>query len=70
MGSTNTKPAKMGSDISIEELKERANYMRGLNLISLCCAGSGHSGGTLSMMDLLAPLYLKFLKHDPDQSPI
>lgn len=52
-------------DYSIEELKERANYMRGLNLISLCSAASGHSGGTLSMMDICAALYLKIAHHDP-----
>ncbi|MCK5126727.1 MAG: transketolase [candidate division Zixibacteria bacterium] len=55
----------LDKNFTIEQLKERANYMRGLNLVSLCCAGSGHSGGTLSMMDLLAALYLKFMKHDP-----
>ena len=55
----------LDKNFTIEQLKERANYMRGLNLISLCCAGSGHSGGTLSMMDLLAPLYLKIINHDP-----
>ncbi len=58
----------VGEDVkqfTIEELKERANYMRGLNLVSLCCAGSGHSGGTLSMMDILAALYLRVANHDP-----
>lgn len=65
MGSVNTNNIAIGSDLSIEQLKERANYMRGLNLVSLCCAGSGHSGGTLSMMDILAALYLKIAKHDP-----
>ncbi|MEZ5359217.1 MAG: transketolase [Candidatus Zixiibacteriota bacterium] len=55
----------LDKNLSIEQLKERANYMRGLNLVSLCCAGSGHSGGTLSMMDMLAALYLKVMKHDP-----
>ncbi len=65
MSSVKSNAATINADISIDQLKERANYMRGLNLISLCCAGSGHSGGTLSMMDILAPLYLKFAKHDP-----
>lgn len=55
----------ISTEMTIEKLKERANYMRGLNLVSLCCAGSGHSGGTLSMMDMLAALYLKTIKHDP-----
>lgn len=65
---SDTKNIGIDPNMSLETLKERANYMRGLNLISLCCAGSGHSGGTLSMMDLLAPLYFKIIKHDP-QNP-
>ena len=59
---------KIIHDYSVEELKERANYMRGLNLISLCSAGSGHSGGTLSMMDICAALYLKIARHSPTDS--
>ena len=42
-----------------------ANYMRGLDMIALCSGKSGHSGGTLSMMDILAVLYLKVARHDP-----
>jgi len=60
-----SKSGKVIKDYSIEELKERANYMRGLDMISLCSGGSGHSGGTLSMMDILACLYLKVARHDP-----
>ncbi|MCX6835492.1 MAG: transketolase [candidate division Zixibacteria bacterium] len=52
-------------DYTIDALRERAGYMRGLNLISLCAAGSGHSGGTLSVMDIAAALYLKVARHDP-----
>ncbi len=52
-------------EYSIDELTELANYMRGLNLISLCSAGSGHSGGTLGIMDVCAALYLKVACHDP-----
>lgn len=53
-------------DYSVDELIERANYMRGLNLLSLCSAGSGHSGGTLGIMDVCAALYLKVGRHDPN----
>ncbi len=60
-----SKTGKVIRDYTIEELKERANYMRGLDMISLCSGASGHSGGTLSMMDILACLYLKVAKHDP-----
>jgi transketolase len=53
---------------SIKELKEQANLMRGYNLAALCAAGSGHSGGTLSIMDVTAALYLRCADHDP-QNP-
>jgi len=52
-------------DYTVDGLEERAGYMRGLNLIALCAAGSGHSGGTLSVMDIAAALYLKVARHDP-----
>ncbi len=61
-----SKTGKIRKEYSIDELKERANYMRGLDMISLCSAKSGHSGGTLSMMDILAALYLKVARHDPE----
>ena len=60
-----SKTGKVIRDYTIDELKERANYMRGLDMISLCSGQSGHSGGTLSMMDILACLYLKVAHHDP-----
>ncbi len=52
-------------DYSDEELSKQAAYMRGLNEIALCAAGSGHSGGTLSVMDICTALYLKVARHDP-----
>ncbi|MCD6249091.1 MAG: transketolase [candidate division Zixibacteria bacterium] len=48
------------------ELKLEAAQMRGLALISLCAAGSGHSGGTLGVMDIATALYLGVARHDPD----
>ena len=50
---------------SIDELKEAANLMRGYDLVALCAAGSGHAGGTLSIMDITAALYLRIADHDP-----
>jgi len=52
-------------DYSAADLIEAANLMRGYNLVSLCAAGSGHAGGTLSIMDITAALYLKIADHDP-----
>jgi len=53
-------------DYSIDELIEAARLMRGYNLVALYAAGSGHSGGTLSIMDITAALYLKIADHDPN----
>ncbi|HUW92010.1 MAG TPA: transketolase [Bacteroidales bacterium] len=50
---------------SAEELIEKAAEMRAFNMIALTAAGSGHTGGTLSIMDIAAVLYLKVINHDP-----
>jgi transketolase len=39
--------------------------MRALDIIDIFAAGSGHPGGTLSIMDIAAALYLRVLNHDP-----
>jgi transketolase len=46
-------------------IAKAANEMRGYSLISLCCAGSGHSGSTLSAMDIVAELFLREMRHKP-----
>jgi len=43
---------------SKEQLMAAAREMRALNLISIHAAGSGHPGGTLSIMDIAAALFL------------
>lgn len=65
MAIINSADGKTSGCCSIEELKEQANLMRGYNLAALCAAGSGHSGGTLSIMDVTAALYLRCADHDP-----
>jgi len=55
-------------DYSIADLEGVARRMRGYNLVALCAAGSGHAGGTLSIMDIAAALYLRVADHDP-QNP-
>ena len=62
LDSSSLRPIKQ---FSIDELKKEAALMRGYNLAMLHCAGSGHSGGTLSVMDLMAALYLHVADHDP-----
>jgi transketolase len=57
---------KVIKDYTVEELKDKAREMRAYNMIAITAAGSGHTGGTLSIMDITAALYLKYIKHDPD----
>ena len=48
-----------------EAMKEKANLARAYILIALHFAGSGHSGGSLSVIDIETVLYNSILKHDP-----
>ena len=68
MALTDSTTGNVIRDYSIEQLKDAANLMRGYDLVALCAAGSGHAGGTLSVMDITAALYLKVANHDP-QNP-
>lgn len=52
--------------LSETELVEQANLMRGYALTALQLAGSGHSGGSLSIMDITAALYLNVAALDPN----
>ncbi|MDP7285671.1 MAG: transketolase [Dehalococcoidales bacterium] len=61
----NSRTGKVYRTYSVEELEEAANLMRGYSLIALGAAGSGHSGGTLSLIDVAAALYLHEANLDP-----
>ena len=65
MAIKNSGTGEILREYSIEELKSSANLMRGYDLVALCAAGSGHAGGTLSIMDITAALYLRVADHDP-----
>ncbi|MGB9196356.1 MAG: transketolase [Terriglobales bacterium] len=65
MSIQNSTTGEVLRNYSIDELKEQANLMRGYDLVALCAAGSGHAGGTLSIMDIAAALYLRVANHDP-----
>jgi transketolase len=65
MSIIDSKAGRPVRQYSIAELESEAALMRGYNLAALCCAGSGHAGGTLSIMDIVAGLYLQVADHDP-----
>ncbi len=61
----NSKTGEIRKDYSVKQLIEKAQEMRAYNMIAITAAGSGHTGGTLSIMDIAAALYLKKIRHDP-----
>ncbi len=60
-----SKTGEIKRQYSIPELEQAAKEMRAWTIISLVAAGSGHTGGTMSIMDIAAALYLQHLNHDP-----
>jgi transketolase len=50
---------------SASDIANAAREMRGYMLIALHCAGSGHSGGSLSCADIISVLYLRTMRHKP-----
>lgn len=60
-----SRTGKIKKDYTVEELVEKAQEMRAYNMVAITAAGSGHTGGTLSIMDVTAALYLKEINHDP-----
>ena len=55
----------MKNQPSIEELKKICRDIRRNTLIMLEKAGSGHTGGSLSIVEILSALYFYKLRYDP-----
>jgi transketolase len=49
-----------------EELQKRSRRIRRLILETIAHAGAGHTGGSLSVVEILTVLYFRFLKVDPE----
>jgi transketolase len=52
-------------DISIDDLKSTALWLRRDIVSMIAGAGSGHPGGSLSAVEILTSLYLRVMHHDP-----
>jgi transketolase len=65
MAITDSQSLKVKTDYSIEQLFDKAREMRAWNMTCLHAANSGHTGGTLSIIDIATALYLKHIRHDP-----
>jgi len=66
MALVNSQTGQVRSSYTIAQLEDAVRTMRGYDLICLAAAGSGHAGGTLSVMDLTAALYLHAAQLDPE----
>ena len=64
-GSTEFVREQRGPRMGLDELRRAAREMRAIAITDIFAAGSGHPGGSLSVMDVAAALYLNVLNHDP-----
>ena len=64
MGVVDSKTGKE-EKLSVKELEEVARELRAYTIVGIHAAGSGHPGGSLSAMDLIAGAYFHALRHDP-----
>ena len=51
----------------MNQLEEKAKHIRKLILTALAEAGSGHTGGSLDLVDIFTVLYFNHLRHNPKQ---
>lgn len=61
----NSTTGEIKKDYSVSELEEIAKKLRCYSITAITLAGSGHTGGTMSIIDVAAVLYFKIIKHDP-----
>ncbi|MFU8796219.1 MAG: transketolase [Dehalococcoidia bacterium] len=55
-----------GSEASVEHLQQVARRLRRHVVSMIATAGSGHPGGSLSAADIVATLFFRVLRHNPD----
>ncbi|MBI5036633.1 transketolase [Candidatus Micrarchaeota archaeon] len=64
MGIIDSKTGKE-TRLSAEEIRKKADEGRAYALMAIHLAGSGHPGGSLSIIDAETALYFNVLRHDP-----
>lgn len=60
--------SKKTTQLSLVELKKKANDIRQDIIKMLVAAGSGHSAGPLGLADIFTALYFRVLNHNPKNS--
>ena len=59
-------PSSAKFDLSVAELERMAKQLRRHVIAMTATAGSGHPGGSLSAADIVAALYFKIMRHNPN----
>ena len=59
--------ARAQPSLPIQELRAKAQLLRQHIVKMTSAAGSGHPGGSLSAIDVMAALYFRVLRHDPKE---
>lgn len=65
MSMVDSETGEPGKRYSTEELIDKAAEMRAWAMTGIVAARSGHPGGSLSIMDVVAALYLEHINYDP-----
>ena len=60
-----SKESAMVKALTLEEMREMAKRLRRHIITMTAKAGSGHPGGSLSSVEIIAALYFNHLRHDP-----
>jgi transketolase len=66
MSKMNSSIKMKKKDHSIEECIEIAKKIRAYTITAITTANSGHTGGSMSIIDIATALYFKVINHDPD----
>ncbi len=53
------------SPLSVDELRDKSKVLRQHIVTMTSAANSGHPGGSLSAIDVMAALYFRVMRHDP-----
>ena len=61
----NSKKEMIIEKSEIQQLEEKTKLLRSYIMTAVSAAGSGHTGGCMSVAEIAAVLYFKIINHDP-----
>ncbi len=61
-----SRSKKIVSNYTVDELEDIARSMRAYSIAAISLAGSGHTGGAMSVIEIATALYFYEISHDPN----